>query len=89
MAQIQFGYTIRMVSFHVATVRCFLTNCLQHKFSKKLRRSIITEYSQFMSGVENSADPSYVGNDDVNTFYGDVIVAYPVPVVGNGIAQSL
>ena len=42
-----------------------------------------------MSGDENGADPSYVGNDDVNTFYGDVIVAYPVPVVGNGIAQSL
>ena len=67
----------------------FLTNCLQHKFSKKLRRSIITGYSQFMSGAENGADPSYVGNDDVNTFYGDVIVAYPVPVVGNGIAQAL
>ena len=60
-----------------------------HKFSKKLRRSILTGYSQFMSGDENGADPSYVGNDDVNTFYGDVIVAYPVPVVGNGIAQSL
>ena len=42
-----------------------------------------------MSGDENGADPSYVGNDYVNTFYGDVIVAYPVPVVGNGIAQSL
>ena len=42
-----------------------------------------------MSGDENGADPSYVGNDDVNTFYGDVIVAYSVPVVGNGIAQSL
>ena len=42
-----------------------------------------------MSGDENGADPSYVGNDDVNSFYGDVIVAYPVPVVGNGIAQSL
>ena len=60
-----------------------------HKFSKKLRRSILTGYSQFMSGDKNGADPSYVGNDDVNTFYGDVIVAYPVPVVGNGIAQSL
>ena len=60
-----------------------------HKFSKKLRRLILTGYSQFMSGDENSADPSYVGNDDVNTFYDDVIVAYPVPVVGNGIAQSL
>ena len=59
-----------------------------HKFSKKLRRSILKGYSQFMSGDENGADPSYVGNDDVNTFYGDVIVAYPVPVVGNGIAQS-
>ena len=67
----------------------FLTNCLQHKFSKRLRRSIITGYSQFMSGVENGAESSYVGNDDVNTFYGDVIVAYPVPVVGNGIAQPL
>ena len=68
----------------------FLTNySLQHKFSKKLRRSIPTGYSQFMSGDENGADPSYVGNDDVNTFYGDVIVVYPVPVVGNGIAQSL
>ena len=67
----------------------FLTNCLQHKFSKKLRRSIITGYSQFMSGVENGAESSYVENDDVNTFYGYVIVAYPVPVVGNGIAQSL
>ena len=64
----------------------FLTNWLQHKFSKKLRRSIITGYSQFMSGVENGAESSYVGND-VNTFHGDVIVAYPV--VGNGIAQSL
>ena len=42
-----------------------------------------------MSGDENGADPSYVWNDDVNTFYGDVIVAYPVPVVGNGITQSL
>ena len=42
-----------------------------------------------MSDDENGADPSYVGNDDVNTFYGDVIVAYPVPVVRNGIAQSL
>ena len=42
-----------------------------------------------MSGDENGADPSYVGNDDVNTFYGDVIVSYPVSVVGNGIAQSL
>ena len=42
-----------------------------------------------MSGVENGAEASYVGNDDVNTLYGDVIVAYPVPVVGNGIAQSL
>ena len=67
----------------------FLTNCLQHKFSKKLRRSIITGYSQFMSGVENGAESSYVGNDDVNTFYGDVIVAYPVPVVGNGIKPNL
>ena len=60
-----------------------------HNFSKKLRRSILTGYSQFMSGDENGAGPSYVGNDDVNTFYGDVIAAYPVPVVGNVIAQSL
>ena len=43
-----------------------------HKFSKKLRRSILTGYSQFMSGDENGADPSYVGTDDVNTLYGDV-----------------
>ena len=42
-----------------------------------------------MSGYENGADPSYVGNDNVNTFYGDVIVAYPVPVVGNGIVICL
>ena len=62
---------------------------LQHKFSKTLDRSILTGNSQFMSGVENGAESSFVGNDNVHTFYGDVIVAYPVPVVGNGIAQSL
>ena len=61
----------------------------QHKFSMKLRRSILTGYSQFISGVENAAESSYEENNDVNTFYGDVIVAYPVPVVGNRIAQSL
>ena len=57
----------------------------QHKFSMKLRRSILTGYSQFISGVGNAAESSYEENDDVNKFYGDVIVAYPVPVVGNGI----
>ena len=30
-----------------------------------------------------------MGNDDVNTFYGDVIVAYSDLDVGNGIAQSV
>ena len=30
-----------------------------------------------------------MGNDDVNTFYGNVIVAYPDLDVGNGIAQSV
>ena len=30
-----------------------------------------------------------MGIDDVNTFYGDVIVAYPDLDVGNGIAQSV
>ena len=58
---------------------------LQHT----LRRSILTGYSQFISGIEIAAESSYVGNDDVNTFYGDVIVAYPDLDVGNGIAQSV
>ena len=58
---------------------------LQHT----LRRSILTGYSQFISGIETAAESSYVGNDDVNTFYGDVIVAYPDLDVGNGIAQSV
>ena len=55
----------------------------------KLRRSILTWYSQFISGIENAAESSYEGNDDVNTFYGDFIVAYPDLDVGNGIAQSV
>ena len=54
-----------------------------------LRRSILTGYSKFISGIEIAAESSYVGNDDVNTFYGDVIVAYPDLDVGNGIAQSV
>ena len=62
---------------------------LQHKFSKTLRRSILTGYIQFISGIEIAAESSYEGNDDVNTFYGDVIVAYPDLDVGNGIAQSV
>ena len=66
-----------------------VTIVFQHKFSMKLRRSILTWYSQFISGIENAAESSYVGNDDVNTFYGDVIVAYPDLDVGNGIAQSV
>ena len=58
---------------------------LQHT----LRRLILTGYSEFISGIEIAAESSYVGNDDVNTLYGDVIVAYPDLDVGNGIAQSV
>ena len=58
---------------------------LQHT----LRREILTGYSEFISGIEIAAESSYVGNNDVNTLYGDVIVAYPDLDVGNGIAQSV
>ena len=61
---------------------------IQHKFSKKLRRSILTGYSQFMSGDENGADPSYVGNDDVNTSFADAFFITNFIIVKQAIVNA-